>query len=65
MPNAHIVPRSQGGLGIEENIVTACIGCHFKMDNSTERKKYLRLAEGYLKTIYPGWRREQMIYTKI
>lgn len=65
MPNAHIVSRAHGGLGIEENIVTACISCHYKMDNSTERKKYLSMAESYLKTYYPGWNREQMVYRKI
>ena len=24
MPNAHYIPRSKGGLGIEQNIVTLC-----------------------------------------
>ena len=24
MPNAHYIPRSKGGLGIEENIITLC-----------------------------------------
>ena len=27
-PNAHYIARSQGGLGIEENIVTLCLRCH-------------------------------------
>ena len=35
MPNAHFIPRSKGGLGIEENIVTLCTNltenqCHYK-----------------------------------
>lgn len=25
MPNAHYIARAQGGLGIEENIVTLCL----------------------------------------
>ena len=37
MPNAHFIPRSKGGLGIEENIVTLCTNfseckCHYKFD---------------------------------
>ena len=28
MPNSHYIRRSQGGLGIEENIVTMCLCCH-------------------------------------
>ena len=34
LPEAHIIPRSHGGLGCEENIVTACRSCHDKLDNS-------------------------------
>lgn len=64
MPNAHIVSRAQGGLGIEENIVTACVSCHYKMDNSAERKQYLEQAEAYLRVHYPGWKREDMVYKK-
>ena len=37
MPNAHFISRSKGGLGIEENVFTACTrltenDCHYKFD---------------------------------
>ena len=63
-PNAHIVRRSQGGLGIEENIVTACVLCHRAMDEGRERIKYQRHAETYMKARYPGWDRKKLTYTK-
>ena len=31
-PNAHVVRRSQGGKGIERNIVTLCYLCHRAYD---------------------------------
>ena len=30
--NAHFIKRSQGGLGIPENIVTLCSKCHYEED---------------------------------
>ncbi|MEA5060025.1 MAG: hypothetical protein VB049_08350 [Candidatus Pelethousia sp.] len=41
MPNAHFIPRSDGGLGIPENILTACTrlmegDCHHKFDEGPE-----------------------------
>lgn len=64
MPNAHVIPRSKGGLGVEKNIVTACIDCHRKMDQTSERKKYLNHAKKYLKSIYSDWNEEELIYKK-
>ena len=43
---AHFISRAQGGLGIEENLITACRECHDRMDNSTDRKEMLGIAEG-------------------
>ena len=40
MPNAHFIRRSQGGLGIEENIVTLCFRCHHEFDNGKNAKYY-------------------------
>ena len=42
MPNAHaLLSRAQGGLGIEQNIVTLCLTCHSVYDKgSNEVKKY-------------------------
>ena len=64
MPNAHYIPRSKGGLGVPQNVVTACNECHFKMDNSKYRKEYLSKTREYLKSHYPGWYEEDLIYAK-
>lgn len=64
MPNAHIVPRSKGGLGKEENIVTACSECHYKMDHTTERKTMLKKAIAHQQSIYPDWNEEKLRYRK-
>lgn len=64
MPNAHIVPRSQGGLGIEKNVVTACIGCHYDMDHTDKRKEMLQKGKDYLRGIYPDWSEEEVTYKK-
>ena len=41
-PWCHFIPRSQGGLGIEENIVTLCDKCHNDFDQTEKqlRKKF-------------------------
>ena len=61
---AHFIPRSQGGLGIEENLLTVCRPCHDLLDNSTQRKKMLPVAEQYLRSRYQGWNKESLIYKK-
>ena len=53
LPEAHYIARSQGGLGIEQNIVTVCRPCHDRMDNSTDRQQMLQVAAGHLKSFYP------------
>ena len=63
--NAHFIPRSAGGLGIEENIVTACENCHREQDNGKNTKEYDKKAEIYLKRIYgTNWDKENLIYKK-
>lgn len=64
LPEAHVVPRAQGGLGREENIITVCRECHDKLDNSICRKEMLAQAAGYLKRFYPDWKRESFIFDK-
>ena len=64
LPEAHYIARSQGGLGIEQNIITACRICHDKMDNSTERKRMLKEAADYLRSCYPDWNEKDLIYNK-
>ena len=55
-PVAHVVRRSQGGKGIERNIVTLCPACH--------RESLYCYLVAYLKGFYPNWNREDMIYHK-
>lgn len=70
-PNAHYISRANGGLGIEENILTMCTNfsenmCHFKFDNGTaeEREEIRQKAENYLRSIYPEWDPEKLFYKK-
>lgn len=63
-PNAHYIARSQGGLGIEENILTLCWDCHRKYDQTTARPRMRDFFKGYLKSIYPEWDENKLIYKK-
>ena len=72
MPNAHYIPRSKGGLGIEQNVVTLCIrltdnDCHFKFDNGTaeERERIGRIIKEYLQSKYKNWNEEDLYYKKV
>lgn len=65
-PEAHYIPRSRGGLGIEENILTLCRLCHDAFDNGTAamRHEIGHYCREYLKAIYPGWDEKKLIYRK-
>lgn len=63
-PNAHFIPRSAGGLGIEENIVTLCNQCHREYDQSIERRLYADRIERYLKRKYPNWDKNKLYFKK-
>lgn len=64
LPEAHYIPRSQGGLGIKENVVTVCRECHDLLDNSTKRRGMLRFLRRYLNAIYPGFPDSSRVYKK-
>lgn len=68
LPNAHFIPRSQGGLGIEKNIVTLCLLCHHDFDNGKDlklRKKIYEFVKNYLKNYYgKSWDIEKLKYRK-
>lgn len=63
-PNAHYIARSQGGLGIEENIVTLCQTCHHDFDFSPRRFELAILIREYLQSKYPYWNDDDLIYRK-
>ncbi len=63
MPNSHFIPRSAGGLGIEENITTMCFACHNAFDG-VGRQQLFPVVRQYLKSRYPGWDEEKLIYRK-
>lgn len=63
MPNSHYIKRSQGGLGIEENITTMCLKCHDAFDGAGREAMKSKVA-AYLKSKYPGWDESKLIYKK-
>lgn len=64
MANAHLIPRSSGGIGDEKNIITACFDCHHKMDQTTKRKDMVLIATMYLRKMYPHWDDKELIFIK-
>ena len=71
MPNAHYIPRSKGGLGIERNIVTLCTEltpnkCHRRYDfgNRKERQQIKEKIRSYLMSKYPDWDESKLVYKK-
>lgn len=63
-PNAHYISRAQGGLGIEENILTLCPVCHRDYDQSNKREMMREYFKKYLQSKYPEWEEEKLIYRK-
>ena len=59
----HIVNKSQGGLGIEENGVKGCRFHHHEMDNGNG-KELREYAESYLMQYYDNWSKSSVIYSK-
>lgn len=71
MPNAHYISRAKGGLGIEENIFTACTrltenDCHYRFDNGSkeEKIKLRKIVRNYFISIYPNWDENDLYYKK-
>lgn len=71
MPNAHYISRAKGGLGIEENIFTACTrltenDCHYKFDNGSKEEKAIlqKKVKKYFLSIYPNWSEDNLYYKK-
>lgn len=64
MPEAHFIPRSKGGLGIEENILTLCRPHHELFDRGPiEKREEMRTYfRDYLKSKYQDWDETKMTY---
>lgn len=62
--NSHYIPRSQGGLGIEQNIVTACPECHHEQDNGLNTEYYELKTKRYLQSHYGDLLEINLIYKK-
>lgn len=62
--NAHYIKRSQGGLGIEENIVTLCPACHYEEDFGKNTKLYEQKIKEYLESKYQNWNELNLKYNK-
>lgn len=62
--NSHFIKRSQGGLGIPQNILTNCQHCHFLFDDTPMRKYMVEYAERYLRSKYPNWDKSKLVYKK-
>lgn len=62
----HIVNRSQGGLGIEQNGVYGCRYHHGLLDNGNKglRSEMLGYIERYMRQIYPEWNKDDLYYRK-
>jgi len=63
-PEAHFIPRSKGGLGVEENILTLCRAHHRELDEGPKRQYYREYLRRYLQSCYPDWDEEKLIYRK-
>lgn len=63
--NAHYISRSQGGLGVEENIVTLCPYCHInRYDQGPERENIRAFLRVYLEEKYQNWNEKNLVYKK-
>lgn len=61
---AHFISRAQGGLGVEENILTLCPACHRRYDQSTDRERLRNYFREYLKSKHPEWDETKLIYRR-
>ena len=63
-PHCHYIRRSQGGLGIEENIWTGCQRCHESFDAEGTGGPLHERMRDYFRTLYPEWDEKNLIYRK-
>ena len=65
-PEAHYIPRSKGGMGIPENVLTLCRPHHDLFDHGTreQRSKMKSAFWNYLKHYYPDLEETELVYHK-
>lgn len=65
-PWCHFISRNKGGLGVEQNIFTACQECHRKFDSGTKEQRAVlnKRVKHYLEHCYNGINWEEMVYKK-
>ena len=65
-PEAHYVPRSAGGLGIEQNIVCLCREHHDQYDfgDGETMAAIGGVIREHLKKCYPDWNEDDLVYKK-
>lgn len=63
-PVVHFIAKSQGGKGIEQNILTGCYRCHTQYDQTDQRERYREKARAYLNSKYPDWDEIKLYYNK-
>lgn len=61
---AHYIRRSQGGLGVEKNILTLCPACHLAFDEGPDRQRLRAYLSEYLSGCYTEWSEEELRYSK-
>ena len=61
---AHYIGSAQGGMGIEQNLVTLCKNCHMEYDNGDYRQIHGQSIRDYLKANYKGWNEKKLVYNK-
>ena len=61
---AHYISRANGGKGIKENLVLSCMTCHMKLDQSSERKKFLQIVKNHLQSNYGDFDESSLKYKK-
>lgn len=64
LANSHFVKRSHNGLGIEEDVFTACIKCHQKFDDSIDRESMKIIAYNHLRKFYKDLDEKDLVYKK-
>ena len=63
-PHCHFIRRSQGGLGVEQNIWTGCDTCHMAFDSEgTDGPLHERMRD-YFRTLYLDWDESKLVYKK-